>query len=497
MPRTARPSIATHYLRYTFGNVLIMVAGFVSFPIMTRLLDNNEYGIFGYYDSWLLILAAVFKLGGQHSIVRFYPHRGGAGALERFGASHVLLPFLCSLLLWLLAAIAFALQSGFHGSTEVLAGWVAVALLLPTMWNSFASGVFYAEERSALNVTIDVSTRWLQVVAILGVVYFVQRNAVGVYVARLMVALAMAVFLVYWLRRHLPMRWRDRDYREWFAGVRYGVPMMANELSANLLAFVDRLMLRYLLRDFSAVGIYSIGYGLALNISNMLHGALVAAYTQVSIRQYETEGAEAVVRTKRAVLRILVYVIAAMLVGLLAVGRDALLLLAGHDKYKSAPVFVWIGINYLLNGVLGICTSGLELHKRSATIFGITLMAAMVNILINLFWIPRYGVMGAVYATFVSYFVLNVARYATCPRELRVLPPLWPTALACGLGVMTWLVAHASDIFGFTGHLQRLLVMMAWVLVGFVLPVLACDRMLRSTLHGYVRARLPWIGHGH
>lgn len=487
MSATARPSIATHYLRYTIGNVLMMAAGFVSFPIMTRLLDNTEYGIFGYFDSWLLILAAVFKLGAQHSIVRFYPHRGGAGAIERFGANHVLLPFLVSFALWLLAAVAFAVRFGFSGGAEVMAGWVAVALLLPTLWNSFAASVIFAEERSALSVKVDVSTRWLQVIAVLGIVYFVQRNAVGVYVARLLVALVMTAYLTRWLLRHLPLRWRDRDWKEWFEGVRYGVPMMANELSGNLLAFVDRLMLKYLLKDFAPVGVYSIGYGLALNISNLLHGALAAAYTQVSIRQYETEGPAAVLRTKRVVLRVLVYVIAAMLVGLLAVGPDALLLLSGHDKARSVPVFVWIGVNYVLNGLFGICAAGLELHKRSATIFGITFLAAAVNIVLNFFWIPRYGVMGAVYATFASYAVLNTVRYATCPRELRALPAAWPTFLACGFGGFTWLVADVTGVFGFSSHLSRLAAMSAWMLAGFVLPVLICDRSLREVLTGYWR----------
>jgi len=87
MTERARVSVATHYVRYALGNVLVMVAGFVSFPIMTRLLDTGQYGILGYYDAWLLILAGLFKLGAQHTILRFYPHAGGAPALARFGAN--------------------------------------------------------------------------------------------------------------------------------------------------------------------------------------------------------------------------------------------------------------------------------------------------------------------------------------------------------------------------------------------------------------------------
>ena len=39
-----KPGFATHYLRYSTGNLLVIVAGLVSFPILTRLLENTSVG---------------------------------------------------------------------------------------------------------------------------------------------------------------------------------------------------------------------------------------------------------------------------------------------------------------------------------------------------------------------------------------------------------------------------------------------------------------------
>ena len=33
-------------------NLLVLAAGFVSFPITTRLLDNHEFGVLAYFDTW-------------------------------------------------------------------------------------------------------------------------------------------------------------------------------------------------------------------------------------------------------------------------------------------------------------------------------------------------------------------------------------------------------------------------------------------------------------
>ena len=97
-----KPGFATHYLRYSTGNLLVIVAGLVSFPILTRLLDNKQYGILNYYDSWVLMAVAFGKLGAQHAIMRFYPHGGDADRLRAFSTNLFFFPLAVSLGLWAL-----------------------------------------------------------------------------------------------------------------------------------------------------------------------------------------------------------------------------------------------------------------------------------------------------------------------------------------------------------------------------------------------------------
>lgn len=489
MAEAARPGVATHSLRYIGGNVLVMIAGFVSFPIMTRLLDNGQYGILGYFDAWLLILVAVFKLGAQHTILRFYPHVGGPGAMERFGANFVMLPFLFGSALWVVALLIYAVIVAIAPPEAATVGWIMLLLLPPTMWVSYSGSVAFAQEKSLFSAGIAVAQRWLEAGAILYTVYFIDRSAHGVYIARLAVAIVLAVFLFRWVRSHLPMHRRDIDLKAGREGLRYGLPMVVNEIASSLLSFADRLMLKELLTNFAAVGVYTIGYGLAINISNLLYYALYNAYTQVSVREYETKGAEAVVKTKRAVLLVVVYLAAAMITGLLSVGNDVLLLMAGDSKAQSAPVFQLIGCNYVIDGLAGIVTAGLLLHKRTMTILTLNLLALSMNVVLNLFWIPRFGVMGAVYATFVSFIALDIVKYQFCPRELRALPGWRETLtsiLLTGLSLGIW---YYTDLFGIQSHLARLATMAVLMIFTFVLPALALDSRLRDAILGYVRGK--------
>jgi O-antigen/teichoic acid export membrane protein len=234
--------------------------------------------------------------------------------------------------------------------------------------------------------------------------------------------------------------------------------------------------------------VYTIGYGLALNINNLFNLALYNAYTQVSVREFETNGAAAVLRTKRAVLHGLVYFCVALIVGLVTVGADALLLMAGSDKTSSAPIFVLIGVVYTLDGLFGICGAGLLLLKRSRTVLMLTLGAAALNVVLNLLLIPRFGVMGAAYSSLTSFVALNVGRYFTCPRDLRALPDARATLIAVTLGVLCVAIAYATQLGGVHSHAGRIAGMLLVMLIAFVVPAFMLDGQLRFAALAHLRS---------
>ncbi len=198
MSEPARPALRPIPCVTWPATLLVMIAGFVSFPIMTRLLDNAQYGILGYFDAWLLILVAVFKLGAQHAILRFYPHVSGPGVIERFGANFVLLPFLCGCALWALGLLVYAGIVFIAPPEAATIGWIMLLLLPPTIWISYSGSVAFAQEKSMISAGIAVAQRWLEAGAILCTVYFIDRSARGVYLARLGVGIVFALFLFRW-----------------------------------------------------------------------------------------------------------------------------------------------------------------------------------------------------------------------------------------------------------------------------------------------------------
>lgn len=475
-PPSARPGIAGHFARYASGNLLSLVAGFVSFPITTRLLSAEQFGVLGYWEVWVLLCVAIAKLGAGDAMMRFHPHGQDEAAMRRYAASLVYAPFLLGGGLWLLMMLATSAAS--------VAGWIdtpliaelAMATVLVSAWTSHVNWLLATREFSGLNTLSNVGSRWLTVLATLAVLWWWWRDAAGVYAARLAVGAGVLCFLLVWLRRHVPLDRRAFDPALLREGLSYGVPLALREIANIVLVLINRLMLKWFDAGYAAIGIYTIGFSLATYLEQLLSAALGQAINPVATRLYATQGAAAVKALKARVLPPILYAACGAGAGLVIAGADFVTLVASADKVAAAPVFVIAGLSFLLQAVISVAGMGLLLEKRSARLFALTAMAALVTITANAWAIPRFGLMGAVVSTSGSQLLLQIGIWLSCSPALRCLPPWRPTLIGLGLAGLCVLVAGSTHLFGVVGTLPRLAVAVALLSGLYLLPLLALDR---------------------
>ena len=490
-PATAgSPGMGSHYLRYSGSTVLVMAAGLISFPALTRLLDNTQYGILGYYETWLMIVVAIIKLGGQHAILRLYPYGGTQSQLVHFATNLVLLPMLVSMGLWLVALAGIAAASAWGGLHVSPVFWCAVVMLPLLVFNSQVEMTLRASERSGLLAVSQVSSRWLELILILGFVVAVQRSALAVYAGKIAVAVILVAFYLRWVRRHLVFSRSALDLPAYRASLRYSLPLVANEMAGAALVSIDRVMLKGILDDYSAVGIYTIGCALAVQIWMIMNQPLWGAFNPVANRTHETEGPARVRALKSRVLVPATYASIGIGAAIWLVGADLLEMLTGPTKVASAPVFVWLGTMFALLPVLDVGGYGLLLQKRTMTVLILTTAAAILNIMLNLLWIPIHGVMGSVYATLVAYVLLSVGRCVLCPRELFQLPDSRTLVVAGVAASLFALVVHVTGLFGLDVPWMRVAAGGGLWAGCYAVPALLLDARLRQLVFHWRTTRV-------
>jgi O-antigen/teichoic acid export membrane protein len=481
--------VATHYRRYATGNLLVILASLVSFPIFTRLLDNTQYGMFGYYGTWVVMGVAISKLGAQHAILRFYPHDGNAEQLHAFSTNLFYAPLGLSMLLWGAVVLGLLLLDGITGLRQSSLFWMVVVSTPLVVFLSQVDTVLRITERSRAVMLSRAAWRWGELALMLAAVMLFQRTAVAAYGGKLAAALLVAIFFGFWIRRHFTFSRSALDRASVSEGLAYGMPLALNEVIAVALISLDRIMLLGLSGDFAAVGIYTIGVSLATQLSIFMNATVFEAFIPVANRLYMTEGPQAVRMLKRRMLLPMTYaaVGAAMLLWLF--GTDLIIAASGQAKAASGPVFALTGVVCALQPVLLLSGYGLLL-QRSSRVLWLMCAALAINVALNLLWIPAFGVMGSVYATAVSSFALAFGHCAWVPRELLQLPDPRTALVAGGAGLACVGLAWASGLFGLHPGWPRLLAGGSVAAICYTLLVLALDPRARRLVRSW-RAEKP------
>ncbi|MDE2433091.1 MAG: oligosaccharide flippase family protein, partial [Burkholderiales bacterium] len=451
-------SLVSQVAMYASSNVLVLAAGLLSFPITTRLLSSEQFGLLTFWESGMLVIIAILKLGCSDGVMRFYPHSHDPLDSRRYVTNIVLPPIVLGIGGWLICMVAASILAYCGYLDHPLLLFLALGQVLPQVWGPFAFRILQARELAAINSTLSVIWRWATVGAVLSTLFWLTKSAVGVLGAKLLVHWLVVGGLVIWLLPSLPFSTQAYDRQQVVAGLSYGLPLALMEISNIALWYLDRLMMKWLLNDYAVIGIYGIGFALASYLDQLLTSAIAQSLTPVAIRLYATEGAAAVRALKRRVLRPITYLIFAVGTGLIAGGTDFLTMLASADKVGAVPVFKWVGIFFLVRAWLNVASEGLLLEKRSRVVFVLTLLAALINALANVILIPLIGMMGAVYATGISMIGLQLLFFVYCPRDLKALPDAVVVLRALGGCLLSLTLVWSTGLFGLENHLVRFLV---------------------------------------
>lgn len=474
--------IGTHYLRYSTANILVILAGLVSFPVLTRLLDNTQFGILGYYDTWVLMAVAVAKLGAQHSIQRFYPHNGDGASQRAFSTNLFYLPLAGSLLLWVIVGLAVIAYGKATGSGHSPVFWMALVMTPMLVYGSLVETVLRVTERSRIVMLTRVGWRWLQLLLMLVAVLAVQQSATAAYGGKLLAVAIGSVFYIAWAYRNLGFSRDAVDTASVKQSMGYGMPLVATEILAVALVSIDRLMLKGLSGDFAVVGIYSVGASLAMQVHMFMNLTVFESFAPVANRLYVTQDAAAVRALKLRMLMPMTYAAVAVALLLWCLGTDTIIALSGHGKTASGPVFAWMGAMNALLPVALVCGYGLVLERRTKVVLAMMCGSVLLNTTLNFVMIPAYGVMGAVYATLASSIAAAITHCLLVAPSLRQFPDrrtLITTALALAAGLAgAWLARYLQLRPGW----ERLIFAGLLIGVPYLLTVLVLDSRLRAML---------------
>ena len=226
----------------------------------------------------------------------------------------------------------------------------------------------------------------------------------------------------------------------------YGLPLGATFIFAAGIASLDRLLLAWLV-DNSAAGVYAAGYDLTQSSLGMIMMVVNLAAYPLTVRVLESEGVKAARRQleQQGLLLLAVAAPTAVIFSLLA-ANIAQVFLGPEFHVGAASVIPCIAVSAFILGTKAYYYDlAFQLGERTASQLWIMLAASVANLVLNLAWIPEYGVVGAAWAIVTTQAFALVLSIWIGRRYFAI--PLIPSGSA---GVLV-----AAMLMGWTLYLTR------------------------------------------
>lgn len=407
--------LAKHSAIYFVGRIVPGIVSLSTLALLTRFMSPQEYGDYALVISGVGLINVVFFQWIGLALGRYYITYKDQQEVVMTVAlvAHFSLMFFTG---GIITVIFFATSDNHVRwllGMVVVIGWaqawfdinlrVAAARLNPSGY-SMATAI-----KSLLGISTGIFLFWIG--------FGLKGFLAGIAISLLLTSL---FFIGYWRSVRLSIF----NYEILQKFIKYGAPMAIMYLLIIITDLSDRFFISWLL-DTKAVGAYAPAYELAQQSLGMLISVVSLATLPLVINALEKNGQESAQRHIVESGRLLLQIAIPATLGLMILAEDIAMLLIGlkfrNDAIQIIPI---IALATFFAGLRsGYFDLAFQLGFRLKGQLIVVAFSALMNVVLNLIFIPFFGVIGAAYATLIAlFFALFLSAYLG--KKSFPLPPL-------------------------------------------------------------------------
>lgn len=400
-----------HTLIYGLGNYGIKVVGFLLIPLYTRYLTTADYGVMALVSMYTQVMFILMNLGQSTSLFRFYYEHDTEEGRERVVAAAIWIVLLFALPL---AAVPLLFNRplanvilGDRGLWFLMLLGTGTVLCKVLLRMPFA--IMRAGDQSKRYATWSLARNALGMVLAVALVAGVHWGATGVVLSQFLAELVFCLLLTGVTFRMLRAGFHWKDIKEQLL---FGLPFVPVGAASFMLDLTDRWFIKHYYST-SEVGIYSLGYRFA-EILTFVVTAFQLSWPQFLFRNRKEPNAPelyADMTNYYAALMLFLWL------GLATFAPELIRVMATPAFYAAAGLIPIISFALVFDGLGFMFNIGALFSKKTILRTISVTLAAVVNLALNFLLIPRYGMMGAAWATFCGFLV---QMSATLLLSLRV-----------------------------------------------------------------------------
>lgn len=387
-------------LWYTFCNLLQNGISFLTIPIYTRILTTAEYGQYTVFQSWkdILIIFATLNLYCGVFTKAMVDHEKDR---DRYTSCIQGLSTLITAALFLVYFVKHEFWNGVFGMDTTTLLLLFLFFICYPAYN-FWVGKQYVEYKYRTMVIVTSLLSIATPVLSLCLLFYTELRAQAIIWGYLMVQIIVGGFF------YIYQFVKGKTFfikKYWIQALKFNIPLVPHYLSIMILGQADRIMIKEICGEEKA-GIYSLAYQISMMMNiviSAVNGSFVPwVYNSLKKKRYKEIGD---VATKLCLM------MGIMTLAVTMVSPEVIWIL-GSDKYMEAK---WIIPVVALSVYFTFCYnlfSNIEFYYgETKFVMLASTIGAILNIILNMIFIPMFGYIAAGYTTLVCYIFFAFMHY--------------------------------------------------------------------------------------
>jgi O-antigen/teichoic acid export membrane protein len=381
---------------------LKLILGLLVSVVVARFLGPNKMGEWNFAISYVSFFTVISFLGFDSILPREFVRNKAQSS--QIISTTLIARTISSLIAMLIAVLGMGFWKGWGSPYVIYVFILSMGFLFQTAdildyyFQSILRSKYASISRAIVYILVS-GYKLLMVYFEAPLVYFVASVTIELFLT--------GIGFIWFFRKKSGIKLRLKYY----AGLikDYGKDILPLAISGVLIIFymrIDQVMITEMLGE-KENGIYSIGVKileLVYFIPGILTGSYLPAITYVKIHEPEKYRAKLLqfysVMTYLAIAFTLLIAVNSFWVMDLLYGRE----------FEGSGMILFIYSFSIYSTFIGVATSQyLTIERLLKISLYRTFIGAIANILLNLWLIPRYGINGAAFASFISYFISTFA----------------------------------------------------------------------------------------
>lgn len=390
------------------SNILIGLSSLILLPFLTKNLSIQDYGVWIQFTTTVMFIPLLINMGLPYSMNRFLPSEKDKKNIQEglYSITFILL-FISLIALILIIIFSRELAMALFNDNIYISLVLSVSILINCVWSSFISFFKTFQQMKAYSIfsVIQVYFTVGAVILLLYLGYGISGVLTGYLIVQIIVLLFTVYFVIHQIGFSFP---KFRNVKEYLS---FGIPTVPGNLSYWMVDASDCYIIGIILGT-TFVGYYAPGYTLG-NIIIMFMMPFAVLLTPLLSVYYDQGQINKVKLYLNYSLKYFLLLSIPATFGLSLLSKPLLIILStpeiANNGYMITPI---VALSTLMYGIYGIISHILILEKKTKIIGYMWIIAAIINLVLNLLFVPIYGILAAAFMTLIAYaFTFLVSWY--------------------------------------------------------------------------------------